>query len=178
MFSYLLLWIRCIRQLLSSQNNILYLLFCRQHQSFFVRSIHDSHLILVCNQFTSSIVHLLQRYLTIEAACQFQLLVNRDEWFAIQKMLDAGCHKLRVSTIVTLTILTFIVVQTHALGTLQLRLSETMLANTLRNTYCSDDTSQDIVFLTADRQGERLLHTAEEERCRTTCSTLIGRISL
>ena len=53
-----------------------------------------------------------------------------------------------------------------------------MLTSTLSNANSSNETSEDIVFLTADRQGERLLHTAEEERRRTTCSTLIGRISL
>ena len=89
-------------------------------------------------------------------------------------MIDAGTDILGVATVIAFTVLTLVVAELLALGTLEFGLRKTMLTGTFDHTDGSDNTTQDVLLFTADGECESLLGTTEEEIAHTGRSTLVG----
>ena len=89
--------------------------------------------------------------------------VNRHQRFTLKEVVDTIVDIVRVAVVVLHIGTSLCRIQTQALGTVEFRLCETMLTGTLSYANSTDDTTQDVILLTADANGESIFGTAEEE---------------
>ena len=109
---------------------------------------------------------------------EFPLLVDGDERFAREEVVDAEAHELGVGAVVALIELALVVVQTEQLGSVQFFLGEALLPGLLAGCHGGHESAQNGLLLAAHTEREGILRAAEEEAGGTGRGTLEGRHGL
>ena len=174
-FGYLFLPVSLITARLSGFHPLFHLLSRRFCEALFVREIADKHLVAVGNQLRDSLVHLVERHLTVKPACHLQLFLSRQHRFGSEKMIDRLAYEMAVLTVVALGVLPFHRLHAQRFRTLQLRSGKTMLARLFSHTDDGIERTTDILLAATEIQRERLLRARNEECSRAHRSTQYGR---